>query len=176
MYDLLADVKLSIELEERGRDFYLKTAAKTNNPLAASTLTSLADREKDHIIKIAEFHKSLTVGKALEPGWLMIAEVPPSKQELLRPILKKLKANLNKKFETSADINEAYKVAEGLETDSFNLYDKIARETDNETAKKFYSALAAEERDHYAILDETLQYLNNPGDWFRKEERWIVEG
>jgi rubrerythrin len=176
MYDLLADVKLSIELEEKGHDFYLQTAAKTKNPLAIATLTSLGEREKEHIKRITEFYGGLTGGSKLEANWLKVVQTPPDKKALLEPIIKKLQANLDKKFETEKDINEAYRVAEGLETDSFILYDKIARETDDPTAKKFYSALAVEEREHYDILEDTLRYLNDPGDWYREQERWIVEG
>ena len=176
MYDLQNDVKFSIELEEKGRDFYLQTAAKTKNPLAQATLTGLADREKEHIKRISEFYTSLTGGNKLETNWLTSVQTPPDKKALLAPILKKLKDNLDKKFESEKDINEAYKVAEGLETDSFVLYDKIARETNDPTAKKFYSALAIEERAHYDILEDTLRYLNDPGDWYREQERWIVEG
>jgi rubrerythrin len=176
MYDLLADVKLSIELEEKGHDFYVLTAAKTRNPLAVATLSGLAEREQEHIRRISEFYGSLTGGRKLEASWLTVVQTPPDKKALLEPILKKLKDNLNQKFETEADINEAYKIAEGLETDSFVLYDKIARETTDPTAKKFYAALASEEREHYDILEDTLRYLNDPGDWYREQERWIVEG
>jgi rubrerythrin len=176
MNDLLADTKLALELENKGYDFYTQTAAKTKNPLAASTLSSLAEREKDHINKITEFYQSLTGKKPLSHGWLAAIDIPPGKAELLRPILQKLKAVLDKKFETQEDINQAYQIAEGLERDSFNLYDRISAESTDEITKKFYAALAQEEREHYAILDETLQYLNTPGDWFKLQERWIVEG
>jgi len=176
MKDLIADTKLAIELEKKGYDFYVQTAAKTSNPLARSTLESLADREAEHLAKITEFHKNLTGEQKLKSDWLKGVELPPKKEELLRPILQKLKATLDKEFKTEQDINDAYKIAEGLERDSYNLYLKIAKENENGTTKKFYSALAAEEQEHYEILDETLQYLNNPGDWFKKEERWIVEG
>jgi rubrerythrin len=174
--DIKADVKLSIELEEKGYAFYSATAAKTANPLAASTLSSLAEREMEHIKKIDEFYRNLTGEKPLIVNWLLTVEVPPSRAELIRPILNRLKASLNKQFATTDDINEAYLIAEGLERDSFTLYDKIAKESSDPTASKFYSALAREEREHYAILDETLQYLNHPADWFREQERWIVEG
>jgi len=56
------------------------------------------------------------------------------------------------------------------------LYEKIANESTDSMIKQFYLSLAAEEKDHYAILDETLEYLNNPGEWYRLKERWIVEG
>ena len=176
MENLISDTKLSIELEKKGYSFYTKTAAKTKNPLASSTLISLGQRELEHIEKIEEFYQALTGNKQLAEKWLKPMFIPPDKKALLRPILAKLKESLNKKFETEKDINDAYLIAEGLERDSFTLYDKIAKESRNEVAKKFYAALAQEEREHFAILDETLQYLNTPGDWFKKQERWIVEG
>jgi rubrerythrin len=176
MKDLIADTKLAIELEKKGYDFYTKTAARTGNPLAASTLNGLAERELVHIDKIVEFHKNLTGEQKLPGDWLKGVEVPPSKQELLSSILKKLKVDLDKKFETEKDINDAYRIAEGLERDSYTLYEKVSQESTDPTAKKFFASLAQEEKEHYAILEETLQYLNNPGDWFKKEERWIVEG
>ncbi|MFA5112689.1 MAG: ferritin family protein [Candidatus Margulisiibacteriota bacterium] len=174
--DIKPDVKLSIELEEKGYAFYTATAKKTSNPLAASTLASLAERELEHIKRIGEFYRSLTGEKPLIDNWLATVEIPPTKEELLRPIFSRLKTGLNKKFESADDINEAYQIAEGLERDSFTLYDKISQGSDDPTARKFYAALAQEEREHYAILDETLQYLNRPADWFREQERWIVEG
>ena len=176
MNDLIADTKLAIELEQKGFDFYTQTAAKTENPLARSTLSSLADREIEHLNKVKEFYQNLTGEKQLPSDWLKGVETPPKKEELLGLILKKLADSLNKEFKTKKDINEAYKIAERLERDSYNLYDKISKENKDETTKKFYAALAQEEREHYAILEETLQYLNHPGDWFKKEERWIVEG
>jgi len=176
MNDIIADTKLAIELEKKGYDFYTETAKKTSNPLAASTLNGLAEREIEHINKIREFYQEVSGERSLPVDWLKGVEVAPKREDLLKPILLKLKAALNKKFETDKEINDAYMIAEGLERDSFTLYDKISRESDNEIAKKFYAALAQEEREHYDILEETLQYLNNPGDWFKKEERWIVEG
>ena len=176
MNSLLTDTKLAIELEEKGYDYYSKTAAKTSNPLAASTLDSLAARELVHLERVKEFYLNLTGKKTFEKDWLKKVEVPPTKAELLTPILKKLKENLIKKFEREEDITEAYKIAEELERDSFTLYDKISKENPDETTIKFYSSLAQEEREHYDILDETLEYLNDPGEWYRLKERWIVEG
>jgi len=176
MNDLIADTKLAIELEKKGYDFYMQTAGKTMNPLVISTMSSLADREMEHLSKIKEFYKNLTGEQKLAADWLKGVEVAPTKKELLTVIIGKLKANLDREFETEQDINDAYKVAEGLETDSYKLYKKISDESQDETAKKFYSALATEEQEHYAILDESLQYLNRPGDWFKEQERWIVEG
>ncbi|NQT29530.1 MAG: ferritin family protein [Candidatus Saganbacteria bacterium] len=176
MNDLIADTKAAIELEKKGYDFYTQTAAKTTNPLAISTLTGLAERELEHLEKIKEFYENLTGVQKLPSDWLKGVEVPPSKKELLKGITQKLKESLEMKFESERDINEAYKIAEGLERDSYNLYDKISKNSSDEIAKKFFAALAQEEKEHYDILEDTLQYLNRPGDWFREQERWILEG
>ena len=94
MTDLKTDTKLAIELEEKGHDFYSSTARKVNNPLAKSTLESLADRELVHLEKVKEFYRNLTGEQKLPEGWLKNVEVPPSKAELLKPILDKLKTGL----------------------------------------------------------------------------------
>ncbi len=176
MSDLKADAKLAIELEKNGHDFYKQAAAKTNNPLAKATLDSLGERELEHLAKVTEFYQNLTCDKTLPADWLKAVEVPPTKQQLLKMILFKLENSLKNKFESIEEINKAYGVAEDLERDSYHLYARIAKESTDNTTKKFFAALAEEENEHYAILDETLQYLNTPGDWFKKEERWIVEG
>lgn len=176
MPDLIADTKFAIGLEEKGYAFYQETAGKTNNPLAISTLNSLAERELLHIERIKAFYQNITDKKPLQKDWLEKATVPPSRAALLKPILEKLKIGLNQRFETTKEINNAYAIAEGLERDSFSLYERIASEASDETTKKFFSALAKEEHEHFAILDETLEYLENPGEWYRLKERWIVEG
>ncbi|MFH1386760.1 MAG: ferritin family protein [bacterium] len=176
MIDLITETKLAIELEKKGYDLYFKVAAKTSNPLAASTMSSLADRELLHIERIRSFYLDMTGEKKLPSDWLKGVEVSPTKEELLLPIFNKLKLNLNKKFETQADISESYVIAEGLERDSYHLYDKLSKGSTNEIAKKFFAALAIEEREHYSILEDTLLYLNDPGEWYRLQERWIVEG
>ena len=176
MSNIISDTKLAIELEKKGYDFYAQTAANTRNPLAASTLSSLADRELIHIKRIKEFYQSISGIKALPSDWLKDVMVSPGKADLLRPIVAKLKQSLGGKFDTQESINEAYAIAEGLERDSYTLYDKISKESEDQTAKKFYHTLAQEEREHYSILEDTLLYLNDPGEWYRLQEKWIVEG
>ena len=32
------------------------------------------------------------------------------------------------------------------------------------------------EEKHKEVLDNMMEYLNNPGDWFFEQERWTIEG
>ncbi len=176
MDQLMKDTKLALDMEKEGYKFYCETAKKTNNPLAKSTMESLAQRELEHAKYIAELFQELSGEKKLPANWAEKVEVAPDKKALLKPILQKLKSALNRKFETTDQINKAYEIAEGLEKDGYHLYEKIARESQDEKAQKLFLALAQEEREHFAILDETMKYLNTPGDWFKDQERWIIEG
>lgn len=173
MNKLIEDVKMSLELEEKGYRFYTETSKRTKNPLAIATLDSLAARELFHKERVKRLYEKLTGNSTAD---ISIDGINPSRAELLRPILEKLKGKLEAPIETIEEINKAYIIAEGLERDSFTLYKKIAGENADTKIKVFFNALAAEEEEHYAILDETLEYLNNPGDWYRKQEHWIVEG
>lgn len=175
MNDILADAKLAIEMEKKGYEFYTKSAEKSKNELLKSTLNSLAEREIIHIKKIKELYQSLS-GEKPKGDWLRDIFVPPQKAELLKTILNKLKDNLDKQAETNVDEKEIYETAKGLEKDGFGFYNKIAKENPDEDVKKFFAGLAEEENEHFAILDETVKYLENPGDWFKDKERWILEG
>lgn len=176
MDQFMKDAKLALDMEKEGYKFYCETAQKTNNPLAKATFEGLAKREQEHAKRIKELSQEISGEKKLPGNWLKEVEVAPDKKALLKPILQKLKSALNQKFETTEEINKAYEIAKGLEKDGYNLYDKIAREAEDEKGQKLFLALAQEEREHFSILDETLQYLNTPGDWFKDKERWIVEG
>ena len=176
MIDLIADTKLALELEEKGYGFYTGAAQQTENKLIKAVFQGLAERELIHKNRITQIYQELTNTKRLPANWLKEAAVTPAKAALMQPILKLLAEALKNNPADKTDQTTTYKIAEELERNSFALYQKISQETDNPVAKQFYAALAKEEDEHFAILEDTLLYLNNPGDWFKKEEHWIVDG
>ncbi len=175
MNDILADAKLAVEMEKKGYEFYTKSAKKSSNELLKSTLNSLAEREIIHINKIRALYQSLS-GEKPKGDWLKDVFVPPQKAELLKTILNKLKDNLDKQIEIKTDESEIYETAKGLEKDGFDFYNKISKDNPDKNVKEFFANLAEEENEHFAILDETVKYLQNPGDWFKDQEHWILEG
>lgn len=176
MANILSDLKLAVELEKKGYDFYAQSAAKTKVPLLSATFDGLASRELVHIKAIKKIAEKLNVEKEPKGDWLRGIFVPVQKKDLLKPIIEKLKENIEKKVETGKDITEIYETAKGFEKDSVALYERLSSEALELDLRNFFAALAIEENEHFVILDETLQYLNNPGEWFKEQERWIVEG
>jgi rubrerythrin len=169
MSDLDSAIKLALEMEHKGYELYMKAAMGTVNKLGRATLEAIADKELDHIRAIEEFSKK-QLGAALE------AIHPKDQSYYLRTIMDKLAGRLTEEVKPDSDLERAYQVAQDLEKASYNLYKKLNAEAPDPQAKKFFEFLMGEENTHYEVLAETLEYLNHPGDWFREQERWIVEG
>ena len=176
MQDLIQQVKMAIELEKEGYDFYLHSSAKSKNPLLSATLASLAEREFEHIEKIRQLQNQLLEDEQLKSDWLKNVFVPPGKKELVETIVQKLKSIYEKEAITNDQQTKIYETALQFERDSVELYEKLAAQEKDKVIKEFFLALVKEENQHYEILDETHKYLNNPGEWFKEQERWIVEG
>jgi rubrerythrin len=157
----------ALSMEKNGYDVYTKAAQKTKNALGRTTLEAIAKKELDHIKAIEEFS-----AKNLDRS--IAAINPKDKKEYVLPIMEKMKKALDEK--TANDLNNAYKVAMGLEKESFNLYKKLKGESADAKTKQFFDFLMKEENTHYELLQDTLEYLDRPGDWYREQERWIVEG
>lgn len=176
MQDLIEQVKLAIELEKKGYDFYSKSAADSKNPLLSATLASLAEREFDHIERIRQIQDQLLKDEKQRSDWLKNVFVPPSKNELIESIVKRLGSISTKAGQETDNLTRIYETALEFERNSVALYEKLAGQQKDKIIKDFFLALVKEENEHFEILDETMKYLNNPGDWFKEQERWIVEG
>jgi len=169
MDDLQKALNTALSMEKTGYDLYMKAAGKTSNKLGKSTLEAIAAKELDHIKAIEAFaEKNLKVAIA--------AINPKSKKEYVRPIMEKLSKYLDENITKDSDLEKAYKAAMGLEKGTFNFYKDLAARSADAQAKIFFEFLMGEENTHYELLSESLEYLNHPGNWYREQERWIVEG
>jgi rubrerythrin len=66
----------------------------------------------------------------------------------------------------------AYKFAISLEAKSYDFYKKQAEAAKEKKAKEFFRFLMKEEATHKKILEESMDFLKNPEDYFLKKEGW----
>lgn len=169
MNDILEALKTALSMEKTGYDLYIKASKNTQNKLGKSTFEAIAQKELDHIKGIEEFASNnfdAALGLAANKA----------KKDYCLPIMRSLEKELNKKIVKDSDLENAYKAAMKLEKDSYSFYKNLNEKSDDHKAKQFFEFLMKEENTHYELLEETLEYLNNPGNWYRETERWIVEG
>lgn len=168
MKDMTEALNLAIGVENEGYKVYTEAANKTSNKLGKATLLAIAAKEQDHIKAIQKFAKDINQAITLIN--------PRNKKEYIRPIMAEIKGELGVAPQPDKELEKAYRVAMGLEKKSFELYKKLAGQADEPKVKVFFDFLMAEENMHYELLSETLMYLTRTGDWYREQERWLVEG
>lgn len=175
MQDICEALKTAHAMEKDAYDLYMQAADRTVNKLGKSTLEEIARKELDHIKAIDEFIKVATQND-LNLQMAILTVNPKDKKNYVKPIITKLKNELDENIKADTDLEKAYGVAMKLEKESYDFYKKLEAEAIDPQVKKFFAFLMGEENTHYELLQETLQYLNHPGDWFKEQERWIVEG
>ena len=170
----LESLKLAIKTEEDGRKMYLEAASKTNNPLAKSTFSQLAKEENIHIEVIKEFYESLKGGS--EGSISEDIEKALNYQLLKKTIFQAAKDRMDETVAADPTIIKAYKAAMKFEEDGARMYEELAQKTANPIAKKLYAFMNEQENEHYRLLAETLNYLENPNQWFIEQEKPHFEG
>lgn len=171
--DLSDAAKTALRMEDEGYAIYVEAAKKTKNPLGRSTLNAIAGKELIHKQAIEDFYKRIT-GSDVEVIKLNFDSLWSAR--LKTEILNGIKDSLKNITGTESDLLKAYEVSMEMEKKGFKFYQKIVNETDDPEAKKLFSFLEKEENTHYDLLQDTFLYLNNPSEWFHKEEKWLVEG
>jgi len=168
-------LKKALDMEEEGHDFYVKTAKKTTNPLGKATFTALAEDEIDHIKAIKAFYAHICGQKSV---CLNIKELIQEHAAMhKKSVFKKAMKDFKDKIDVATDDIKAYKFAMDIENNGLKVYkhmlDTAGGDKELEEMLKF---LIGEESTHYNLLQSTYEYLSDPGAWFLKEEKPIVEG
>ena len=169
--DRISSFKLAIDNEQREKDFYLKEAARSKNPVVIRLLETLAEEEEDHKRWIADLHAKLIA----DGSWPEDVAIQV-KDSTLEEELKKLdyKAEATKSHDDS-DI-ECLKQAVQFEKDAVEFYDEIVAACDNPQEKKFFQFLSKIEHDHMLSIADSLAYLEDPEGWFDSAERHGLDG
>jgi rubrerythrin len=168
-HEELEALKLAIKTEQDGRQMYLDAVSKVGNSLAKSTFSTLADEELVHIKVIEEFYNDLKSGGEGSPS----DELAKAMSYDLRreTIFQAARGRMEKTVESDPTVFEAYRAAIKFEEDGANMYRDLAGKTDHEVARKMYVFLNEQENEHHRILSETLNYLENPDQWFIEQEK-----
>lgn len=159
----------ALDFEREGHEFYKKIAAEVDNPLAKRLFATLAEQENEHMIKIKEIYAS-----DFETGG-QEAETAENMEEKLKKIFYELDESKRKMPLKQV---EGYKLAMEMERKGIKMYREFAGKAQSEKEKKFFEALAREERDHLTALDNVYRFLVDTSTWHAEEEsrvwNWLV--
>jgi len=171
--ELVNAFKDSIEMEEAGREFYIKAAKKCRSELGKRVFEALADDETRHIIAIKKYCETVEK-KGAAPG--LCSAVPEHRSAKERVIMGRRESELLKTIRSDADELKAYETAMDMENRGYAFYKKAHDSATDPAVIELYEFLLAEEEAHYELVSSTYKYLKNPDEFFAEEEKPIVEG
>ena len=151
-------------LEADGHRFYLDAAGKASSESTRKMFTALADDEARHLEWLEK----------LAPGVGSAAEANRALYGSLKDVFGGT-SGAEAAQGTESDI-EAIDFAIGIEDRSIAAYSAWADKGGSERVRKLGGVLVGQERFHRQLLENAKEYLERPGDWFMREERWNFEG
>ena len=157
-------VELAIELEKKGHEYYQEHAASADNPLAKRVLSSLAQQELDHLGYIEDYAEGKSISVA-------DYESEDDIEAQVKEVFNQFSAKEREGWK-AANV-EVYEHAMELERDIYQAYQKLAAETDDQEAQKFFEIMMEEETKHLESLENVHYFLTETGDWLASEESQV---
>jgi rubrerythrin len=158
-------LQFAIQMEVEGKEFYQQASHRSGNKLAKELFQNLANEEDEHRKKFQEIYEALKKGQ----DWPDV-EPPSEKAKRIKSIFAEATKELGSKIKVAESELEAVKTAMDMEIKSYNLYRSRSEQSTLPREKRFYQALAAEERGHHLALLDSYEYLTDPAGWFVMKE------
>ena len=158
-----ASLQLALQLEQDGYDHYMKFASQTDNPLAKSLLTTLAEQELQHKAMVEKIYHGEVPSEAIDPN-----EVEGKLKDVFESFTQE------ERSDWTSDNMEIYEKAMELEKAAYQLYEELAGKTESPEEKKFFEDLMVQESKHLESIINVYYYLSDPKDWLSHDEstRW----
>lgn len=164
-------LEVALNNEQREREFYLKHAERSKNPLGKAMFQQIADEELEHYERLKELH-----GKwEKEEKW---PETVPLKVKntVVRDVLKETVDSVEKMPPGDSDDLEAIQTAIDFEANGAIYYAQLRDKVSDPKEKEFFNLLADMEHEHFVSLKDTEELLTDPEAWYQKTEKPHLDG
>jgi rubrerythrin len=158
MQNVAEVLKTAIELEHRGREFYMDAAGRADDPVVRAVLTALAHDEESHERVIRSFYQALERTE----GWPEVpADIASSPaRERVAEIARQTAGRIG----PDATYTSVYETARDMEQKSYDFYGSNADEAEDTDVAKFLRFLATVENTHLEMLDVLLESVRQSAE------------
>ena len=147
----------AMQMEKDGENFYRDLIQKTSNIGIKTILTMLADDEVKHYNTISRM-------RTAKPQMARTTILDDAKNIFIQ--LRKS----DEEFDVDLGQVELYKKAQDIETASRNFYLEKANQVEKQYQKQLFLRLAEEEKKHYFLLDNIIEFVSRPQYWLENAE------
>ena len=148
--------EFAMQMEQDGEQFYRNLADKCGNQGIARILTGLANDEAKHYRIVRDMAEN--AGADMEAT----------------TILTDAKNVFEQMQGTSFDLGglqvDVYRQAQEIERRSREFYEEKADQVTRPDTKAMLLGIAEEERRHYFLLDQIIEFMNRPRTWIENAE------
>jgi rubrerythrin len=152
----------AMKMEKDGEAFYLELARKASNKGVATILEMLADEEVKHYNAI----------KAMQGGAYDMAETDILGRA--KNIFQRIR-DFGDGFDATTDEIALYRQAMKIEKQSEDFYLDRVDQVKNPAQKELLLRLASEERKHYYLLENIVDFISRPQYWLENAEFFHFE-
>ena len=150
--------EFTMQKEKLSEDYYRQLAAQTDNTGLKSIFNMLADEEAHHFSIVQQMRSKI-------PGKLSKTDVLSDAKEVFARMREG-----TRKFDFDAGQIEIYKKAQDIEQESRQFYLEKADEVEDPSQKGVFRKLAEEEKKHYFLLDNIIDFVSRPETWLENAE------
>ena len=167
----LQAVRIAIQMEIDGQEYYTKASQESNNELGKNLLQTLAAEEDIHRQKFEQIYDGIRQKK----GWPAVA-LETDRGQILRTVFDRSIEELGSNIEVLATELDAVQKAMEMENKTYDFYKSQGRNAVYDAERDFYEGLAAQEREHHQVLLDYYDYLKDPAGYFVKKEHPSLDG
>lgn len=167
----LKALKIAIQMEIDGKQYYLKTSRESGNELGRKLLRTLAAEEDSHRQKFEQIYSAVRDKK----GW-PTTDFQPDGGRSLRTIFARATEEIGSGAKAPATELDAIQTAMDMEKESYDFYKSQGESATHNAERDFYLTVAAEEQEHHLILLDYYQFLKDPSGWFVQKEHHSLDG
>jgi rubrerythrin len=169
--DRLNALEVALNNEMREREFYLKNAKRSRNPLGKAMFQQIGDDELEHYERLKQLQQKWSKQEKW-PGTVPLKVKDTIVKNVLIDFLKKV----DKTAKGDADDLDAVRTAIDFEAKGAKYYAQLRDDVSDPKEKQFFDLLSRIENEHYLSLKDTEEYLTDPTSWYRKMEHHTLDG
>jgi len=171
MKEQLNALQFALDNEMKEHKFYLKNAERTKNPVGKAMFQQIAGEELEHYERLKQLRENWQKDKKWpETIPLKVKDTP------VKTLVKEAVRKDTAQAKGDADDLKAVRTAIEFEANGMKYYAKLSEEVTDQKEKAFFTLLANIEREHWASLKDTEEYLTDPVSWFRQKESAGLDG
>lgn len=163
-------IEYAMQMEADGETYYRQSARQVDRNCLKVILLMLADDEVRHF-------KALEQMKNDCPPELSESTIMSDTRNIFVRMRKENSSDENAQDQTyqqlqAIDVRQIQLYREGLEIEqkSMDFYELNANQTENEDHRNLFLKLAGEEKKHYFLLENVIEFISRPGNWLENAE------